>query len=187
MQNGNKLFKYVIERFNLFVFNHFHTSVIVHVGQIVVGGGLQGSVGTYLDSFDIHDEYTECKVQDVPKPLRGSAVTLLNKTTPLICGEPQDKSTNSLCWRLSKDGQWKSFPKMLERRSYFTLNSVGKYVIAIGGLNDGAEKYDPSQNQWTSISNLPVSLHSPCAVEINNTHLMINGGKHKQTDKVLNY
>ena len=156
----------------------FSTEILDVTFPVVIVAG-QSTVGSILDSVELMDNNTNCKVD--PFPTRLSHAVGING---MVCGgDDYNLNILSSCWQLNPSGTWTAGENMLERRTMFTLSKVQDEIIAIGGQTTNyiglrsVEKYSLRKDEgWSRMKDTPTTIDKHCTVMLNTSYLMAIGG-----------
>ena len=122
--------------------------------------------------------HLHCNVPSYPIAvyLHSSSLTPSGVVT---CGGHEETDSLRTCYKLTKTGNWVSFPSMKLKRYYFGMKMMNGKLWAIGGPGGGKysmESIDPeNQNEWTKQS-LPFNIYGHCLTEFSNNELIVTGG-----------
>jgi hypothetical protein len=97
------------------------------------------------------------------------------------------------CGGLFEDGEaaadWSPAPQLTHRRSYPASAAIdGKIYVAAGMVGetgrplDFLERFDPSRNEWTSLTPLPVSFSAAAGANLNGRLWVIGGDNSPEAD-----
>jgi len=120
------------------------------------------------------------KKADLPKPMRGTAVSCSNK----IYFMEADHRKSAVYEYSLIDDRWMKIAKMMTPGWNVNLAEVNGSIYAIGGdpFRDRIESYDPLNNSWNALTPMPTARqHSNCCVVDDKIYVM--GGITSWTDK----
>jgi N-acetylneuraminic acid mutarotase len=86
-------------------------------------------------------------------------------------------------------GEWSFAPQMTHRRSYPASAEIdGKIYVAAGMVGetgkplDFLERFDPTRNQWTSLTSLPRAFSAATGASLNGRFWVIGGDNSREAD-----
>jgi cyclically-permuted mutarotase family protein len=179
----------------------YGASTTIPEGIVCAGGETEtnpGSTAVFLMSWD--PEKKDVVITDLPSlplPLANACMTSVGKVIYLIGGESEGKPS-AKCFTLNltdQKPQWKSITDLPVAMSHSVAvtQSNGKHpcIYVIGGRSSTASGisdlhgytfcYDPTDNQWTGLSNIiegkrPINISAATAVAAGTRHIVLIGG-----------
>jgi len=125
----------------------------------------------------------ECDPTDLNEEVYAHASVLSSDGNIVTCGG-RNKNENDLskCQIQKSTGETRSFPSMINKRSYFGMSIIDGTIYAIGGFlswNEMESINIKTGDQWKEEANLPFRVSGHCVVTINKKIVVIGGGYRK--------
>lgn len=134
----------------------------------------------FMTSGIVAQEIEWKQVANLPKPMRGSAVTCNNK----IYFMEADHRFSEVYEYNSIDNSWTRMANMKTQGWNLNLAEIDGIIYAIGGdpFRDRIESYDPVRDLWNVLTPMPTARqHSNCCLV--NGRIYVMGGISSWTDK----
>jgi Kelch motif len=114
--------------------------------------------------------------------LAAAAVAVGLAVAGVACGDVFDDDKASAA-------EWSPAPQLMHRRSYPASASIdGKIYVAAGMVGetgrplDFLERFDPSRNEWVSLTPLPVSFSAAAGASLNGRFWVVGGDNSPEAD-----
>ena len=140
--------------------------------MVIIGGS--PSYGKYLSNVELiipSSNNDECDLTDLNEVVAYHASVLSPDGNIVICGG-RNKNENDLskCQIQKSTGETRSFPSMINKRSFFGISIINETIYAIGGYlswNEMESINIKTGDQWKEEANLPFRVAGHCVVTIN--------------------
>ena len=120
-----------------------------------------------------------CPVDDLPEEVqKHSAVN--SKVGPIVCGGATDKGDTQKCHRLIiANGSWEKFDPLNIARTFFSMTEINDLLVSIGDAKSSSS-YEHinvlNETKWIEKA-MPFSIYYHCSTKINQSTILITGGK----------
>ena len=164
-------------------------------GVYLAGGtnGHKSDLSNVFQLITLKDGRGWEELPSLPKPTAYGTGAILNSKFYVACGSQQTTKTNSmLVINLSKIGSnWhECSPVPGTARILPAMASSGGYLYLLGGLSDfnpltplkDAYRYDPKNDKWTRLKDLPIPGYAWVASSIDENYLLLTGRAYGKVD-----
>ena len=173
-----------------------NSALVVVGGQTKIGGNRWNRVSN-SEVVDIDGENTKCSVPDFPRSIDGGSSAILQDTLVSCGGWDVRGRLKSSCFAYNgKSSRWRKITSMKIKRGYFTLTTIKRGILAIGGPKKSCkngnctafgilvhpesrtslELLTDISSSWSKLEDLPAEIESHCTVALKDQTVFVMGG-----------